>query len=466
MAAINGMINDMVDEDAWYHAYQSRDRRFDGVFFMGVTSTYIYCRPICPSRTPKRENVRFFLTATAAEREGFRACKRCKPERAPGHHNDGVIPDQVRKALHLIENGFLDHDTVERLANVVGLTSRHLRRMFAEHMGITPASLAQTKRLQIAKQLIERSSLPLSQIAFQAGFQSVRSFNARIKEAFSVTPTDLRRGARGTPGMWTEIRLRISYRPPYPWRRVQEILRAELLPGIESLDETTYKKLIMLDGELAAVELHHDAAGNCFELAIQYRSPPSCTIRSFVVQARVFLDAAADPLRLSHCFVGTDLARRFEQGVRLIGALDPLQMAVRLILQQTMSPDAATRVLLHLCEDVGDGVSPLPELKRVFPDPHRVQHAVGRVPVIAPAKAAIGTLCRQLSAGRIDLYPVAEPSALREQLRLIAGIDPTTADAIAMRATGYPDLPCSDGRFESFRPWRSYARFAAECGGS
>ncbi len=446
-------------EDVWFHAYESRDRRFDGVFFLGVKSTYIYCRPICPARTPKRRNVRFFQTATAAEAAGFRACKKCKPERSPLGTLPSGIPDVVRKSQHLIARGYLGGQSVEDLANVVGVTSRHLRRLFLTHLGMTPQAIAQSQRLQVAKRLIEQTSLPLTQIAFESGFRSVRAFNLRIREAFDVAPSELRRSAKGKPGAWTVVSLRVGYRPDYPWQDVRDRLVLESLPGTWSIGNTHVSKLLMLDEEISLVRIRHLQEESCFQMEVHYRSPPTCTIRSFVTQAEVLLDTAADPMRLERFFAAHRVPHLGER-LRLVGALDPLEMAVRQILLQKMKRSEASGFMQQLCEDVEPEVASEFELTRVFPCARRLASKLSDSGC-GSVESIIGLLSHRVAAGEIELYPTAEPDRLRNQLMSIDGIGRRAAAIIAMRATGYPDFAISDdAEATRWRPWRSYAFIA------
>ena len=450
----------MSDEDVWYLAYQSRDERFDGVFFLGVKSTSIYCRPICPAKTPKRENVRFFSTATAAEREGFRACKRCKPESAPLNRQSDNVPETIRRALHLIENGFLDESCVDALADQIGITARHLRRQFTHYLGISPKSLAETRRLQLAKQLIEQTSLPLTRIAFDAGFQSLRTFNARIKKDFNTTPTELRRRAEKQSDVWSNLQLKITYRPPYPWSQVRKKLNNELLEGAESIDDDVFSKLIKLENEILLFQIRHIANENCFELSVYYQSLPNCRIREFATRTKLFTDAAANPLILQQHFAGSNLENSFQKGVRLLGTLDPLQMSVRTILQQTFTSPMTTKIMCAMCEKIETKSLPHASLYHVFPSADHLLKRIDNLDIPLVHQSQIQKLCLGILDRQIDLSAVSDPFMLQEKLQSMVGLNQTLATYIAIRTTGYPDLAIKMSENDASRPWRSYAFMA------
>ncbi|QDU10406.1 DNA-3-methyladenine glycosylase 2 family protein [Gimesia aquarii] len=448
----------MNEEDIWYLAYQSRDQRFDGVFFLGVKSTSIYCRPICPAKTPKRENVRFFLTATAAEREGFRACKRCKPELAPLHFQSADIPEQIRRALHLIENGFLDEACIDSLAQQLGITARHLRRQFTRHLGISPKSWAQTRRLHLAKQLIEQTSLPLTRIAFDAGFQSIRTFNAHIKKDFGSTPTQIRNKASKESGIWSNIRLKITYRPPYPWHQVCQLLKNELLENVETLEDHVYSKLMKIEDEILLLKVRHLTLEHCFELSVSYQSLPGCNIRDLVTQTRLFTDVAANPLLLQQHFTNSTFEKRFQEGVRLVGTLSPFQMSVRSILQQSMKAELATKLMRAMCEKIELNSLPCSRLSFVFPHAEHLLERIRDLDIPPEQFGQIQNLCLAIINQKMNLSPVSDPFRLQNDLISLVGLSPKIATYIAIRSTGYPDL--SFNRSDSFRPWSSYAFLA------
>lgn len=446
-------------EDSWYAAYVSRDRRFDGVFFLGVKSTYIYCRPVCPARTPKRQNVQFFTSAAAAEREGYRACRRCHPECAPLHRRADGVPEEVRRALHLVDNGLLDEHGVELLAARVGVTARHLRRLFAEHVGTSPRALAQARRARLAKQLIDQTALSLTQIAHEAGFRSVRTFNACIRRSFGATPTELRRRSV-TPDMdGADLLLKISYRPPYPWEQVRQQLLADRLPGVEAVGDECFSKLLTTGSEVLQIRFRHRPDTHDFEFSVRGAWRSFRGVCDLVTMAKRFVDTAADPLQLEEHFAGSALADRFACGVRLLGAIDPLQVATRAILRQELTNEEATGCMLKLCEPVRGAMTEPGSLDRIFAPLQRLLSTEPSRVFPARSGRAIQVMGHAIQGGQIDLSPLASPLEVRDRLAALPGIAQETATEIAIRVTGYPDLSDEDDH-ASYRPWRSYARAA------
>src|SRR5919106_3922323 len=247
----------VLDREACDRARIARDPTYDGLFFTGVRTTRIYCRPVCPVRPAKSENVVFFPTAAAAERAGFRPCLRCRPEAAPGTPAWRGTSSVVSRALGLIGAGALDDSSVERLAERLGVTARHLRRLFLEHLGATPLDVALTRRAHFAKKLLDETSLPVHDVAIAAGFGSVRRFNDHVRRTYQRTPTELRRAARPrTVGDAAgSYRFRLAYRPPYDWNAVLAFLAARATPGVEAVDQLRYRRTISIDGVAGAIEV-------------------------------------------------------------------------------------------------------------------------------------------------------------------------------------------------------------------
>ncbi len=275
-------------------ARRSRDARFDGRFFIAITSTRIYCRPICPSRAAKDEHVRYYASAAAAEVAGYRPCLRCRPEASPGTPAWLGTGALVSRALRLINDGALDHDTVDRLADRLGITARHLRRLFLQHLGATPRDVAVTRRVHFAKKLLDETMLPFDQVAEASGFGSVRRFNSQIRSTFTRTPTQLRRLARQRGGDEIErYRFRLAYRPPYDWDAVLAQFAARVTPGIECVDDRRYRRTVALDGHDGTIEVRpldgHDA------LSLEVRFPDPCALLSLVERVRRMFDLGADP---------------------------------------------------------------------------------------------------------------------------------------------------------------------------
>ena len=335
-----------LDPEALNRARMSRDPRFDGKFYIAVTSTGIYCRPICPSRYAKRANVRFFGTPAAAEAAGFRPCLRCRPEAAPGTPAWLGTAAVVRRALRLINEGALDEDSVGGLAARLGIGPRHLLRLFARHVGASPLAVAQTRRLHFAVCLLEQTKLPITQIALAAGFGSSRRFNDAFRNTYRRAPRELRRArgrGGGAAGGGEEVVLRLAYRPPYDWQHLREFLRARAVPGVERVDARGYARTVACEGGHALVCVHALPGEDALELRVA-GAPPAALLQLSSAARRVF-DLAADPAR-----IGAELrvrsARRAaacEQrpGLRIPGAWDPFECAVRAVLGQQVSVAAS-----------------------------------------------------------------------------------------------------------------------------
>lgn len=470
----------VLDQLACDRARQSRDARFDGRFFIAVTSTGVYCRPICPARSPKDENIRYFPTAAAAEAAGFRPCLRCRPEASPGTPAWFGTSGVVSRALRLIGEGALDEAGVEGLSDRVGLTARHLRRLFAEHLGATPLEVALTRRAHFAKQLLDETSLSCEQIAMAAGFGSVRRFNGEVRRTFHRTPTELRQLARTRAGTDSgRYRFRLSYRPPYDWASVLAFLAARATPGVERVDGEHYARSITVDGRHGAIAVSPAASGPTLVLDVQFGDPRA--LLSIVERVRRIFDLGADPIVIGEC-LGNDrwLRRSLERhpGIRTPGAWDGFELAVRAILGQQVSVRAATTMAGRLAERFG---SPLPpqsgtvNLLYIFPTPEQLASVeIESIGVVRSRANAIRALAREVSSGAIKFGAAANPEDTLSRLVAIPGIGDWTAQYIAMRALGEPDAfpsgdlvlrrmagNCSarelDRRSAAWRPWRAYA---------
>jgi AraC family transcriptional regulator of adaptative response / DNA-3-methyladenine glycosylase II len=331
----------MLDRLACDRARRSRDPRFDGCFFVGVTSTRIYCRPICPARAPKDENVRYFATAAAAEAAGFRPCLRCRPETAPGSPAWKGTSTLVSRAVRLIAEGALDGEGVERLAERLGVTARHLRRLFRQHLGASPREIADSRRVHFARKLLDETSLGCREIAIASGFGSLRRFNARIRETFRRTPTELRRrrelGVR-SPGQY---RFRLGFRSPYDWAGMLRFLGAHTVPGIESVSSSSYRRAISVDGKSGSIEVSLGESGRWLDLTVRF--PETRALFLIVERTRRLFDVDADPLSIEEhlrCdpLLRPPLARH--PGVRVPGGWEPGEVRVRLSISSSESFEA------------------------------------------------------------------------------------------------------------------------------
>jgi len=469
-----------LDPEALNRARVSRDPRFDGKFFIAVTSTGIYCRPICPSRYAKRAHVRFFGSPAAAEAAGFRPCLRCRPEAAPGTPAWLGTAAVVRRALRLIEAGALDEDSVEALAGRLGIGPRHLLRLFVRHVGASPVAVAQTRRLHFAVCLLEETRLPITQIAMAAGFGSCRRFNDAFRHTYRRAPSELRRAGRGAAARSTEeVVLRLAYRPPYDWEHVRAFLAARAVGGVERVDARGYARTVACEGGHALVRVAPLRGEDALELRVA-GAPPAALLQLSTAARRVF-DLAADPQR-----IGAELAAdaliapliRARPGLRIPGAWDPFECAVRAVLGQQVSVGAGRTFAARLVERMGRAIhNGADGLTRLFPDAAALAVAPLESLGITRSRAAtLRALARAVLERRIDFS--AAPEEVSAALVALPGIGTWTAQYVALRALGEPDaLPSGDlvlrrmaaratrllsvreleERARAWQPWRGYA---------
>jgi AraC family transcriptional regulator of adaptative response / DNA-3-methyladenine glycosylase II len=465
-----------LDPDICYRAVRSRDPRFDGRFFTGVLTTGIYCRPICPARTPRRENVRFFACAAAAQAAGLRPCLRCRPETAPGTPAWSGSAATVSRALRLIEDGFLDRGGVDELAGALGVGARHLRRLFAEHLGASPHSVAATRRIHFARRLLDETSLPVTEIAFSAGFSSIRRFNAAFRAAFGRPPSDFRRSCSHEAG--AVIRLRLQRRRPYDITAVLRFLADRAIPGVERVGDN-YRRTVTVNGVAGVIEITARPDGG-----VELKAPASLSraLPELVARTRRLFDLDADPeLVATHLGRDPGLAPMVERwpGLPLPGAWDGFEMLVRAIVGQQVSVSAARTLLGRIAREYGEQVGGEGKLQVVFPRPERLARArVERLGIVGTRARALRAAAGAVAAGRIALDLSSPPEQVSSGLTDLAGIGEWTAQMVAMRALGDPDaFPASDLglvqgaraalgtssprelqlRAEAWRPWRAYA---------
>jgi AraC family transcriptional regulator of adaptative response / DNA-3-methyladenine glycosylase II len=464
-----------LDFERCYRAVDSRDQRFDGWFYTAVTSTGIYCRPSCPAVTPKRENVRFFPSAAAAQRAGFRACKRCRPDAAPGSPEWDVRADLVGRAMRLIGDGVVDREGVPGLASRLGYTERHLHRLLTAELGAGPLALARAQRAQTARILVETTGLGLAEIAFASGFGSVRQFNDTIQEVYAQAPSQLRerhRVARAEPG---SINLRLAYRSPLHIPALLDFLEWRALPGVEERVGSAYRRALVLPHGSATVTLRPAARW----VSATLRLADVRDLAPAVARCRRLFDLDADPDAVD-ATLGADVALsaavRDEPGVRVPRAVDGFEMAVRAVVGQQVSVAGARTTLTRMIRAAGGSGPaeltgfPAAEVVAELPD-----EAFG---MPAARRQTIRALAAAVAAGKLDLEPGADREESVARLLELPGIGAWTAGYVAMRAIGDPDvflptdlavrrgaaalgLPHSpkalEARAELWRPWRSYA---------
>jgi AraC family transcriptional regulator, regulatory protein of adaptative response / DNA-3-methyladenine glycosylase II len=487
----------VLDPHVFYKALQTRDERFDGRVFVGVVSTGIYCRPICPARPARVENCRFFPSAAAAQEAGFRPCLRCRPETAPELGSWRGTSNTVSRGLALIAEGVLDRDAagVDELADRLGVGARQVRRLFQRHLGASPLAVAQTRRVLFAKQLIVETNLPMAEVAFVAGFRSVRRFNETFRALFQRPPSALRRApalsiARPLPlplsprsSGETGVTVRLSYRPPYDWPAILSYLAARAIEGIERVDRGRYCRTLFHDGQIGTVEVTHDADAK--SLAATIRFPSIRALPSVIGRIRRVFDLGAD-VRLIGGHLARDplLARLvvLRPGLRVPGGWDGFEVAVRAVLGQRRSVEAARELagqLARLCGTRIDSQAGHTALTRVFPTAAQVARAdLSKLGIPANRRRTLTVLAQAADADRRLFQPRGTVEETVSKLRALFGVGDWTAHTIALRALGEPDaFPASDRgllrgagrcgaamtpaelveRAQPWRPWRGYA---------
>jgi AraC family transcriptional regulator of adaptative response / DNA-3-methyladenine glycosylase II len=467
------------DFEHYYRAVRSRDARFDGWFFVGVTSTGIYCRPSCPAVTPKRANVRFYPSAAAAQSGGFRACKRCRPDATPGSSEWNSRADLAGRAMRLIADGVVDREGVAGLARRLGYTERHLHRMLVAEVGAGPIALARARRAHTARLLIETTSLPITDVAFAAGFASIRQFNDTVRAVFATTPTEMRR-ARGRRNEAGSIALRLPYRAPFDGDSLFGFLGDRAVPGVEELVDGVYRRTLRLPHGAAIVEL---SLGDD-HIRCGLRLEDLRDLGAAVQRCRRLLDLDADPVAVADVLGADPLLSslvRSAPGLRVPGSVDGAELAVRAVLGQQISVAGARSLAGGIVASCGQPLSePLAEdggLTHLFPEPAAIADA-DLVAVPAARRGALSNLARALADGEIALDPGADREEAERQLVALHGIGAWTASYIAMRALGDPDAflptdlgvrralvrldqpgdpPSAVALAERWRPWRAYA---------
>jgi len=474
-------------------ALGARDPRFDGIFFVGITSTGIYCRPICPARVSVPDHRRFFETAASAELAGFRPCLRCRPELAPGLGQVDAVSRLARMAAQCIEAGALNGHGVGHLASELGVSERHLRRVLERELGVSPLELARTHRLLLAKRLLADTSLSVTRVAYASGFQSLRRFNAVFRERYRLSPSAVRRPDQGTrasgrpqgatSATTDTVRLTLAYRPPMAWETLTGMLQAESLPGVDQAEQGRYRRTVRL-GDRTGVVSVADAGSdsgrqgrNHVEVDVSTSLLP--VLMPLLSRLRHIFDLDAQPTVVDqHLTQGGlgDLVRQ-TPGLRIPGAIDGFEVALRVLLfdDGTAGGELAGRVIRALGDPISTGIA---GLDRLAPTADRVAEigasglqALG-VPVAVAVPLAI--LAREIASGRLRLEPHRDVNATEETLLAIGGMNPRWATAIVLRALYWPDafdpadsqLQLAAGestmnglaaRAEQWRPWRGYA---------
>lgn len=471
----------LLDQDICYRAIASRDARFDGRFFTGVRTTGVYCRPVCPARTPQRRNVQFYPSAAAAEAAGFRPCKRCRPEAAPGTPAWNGTEATVSRALRIIADDAADAADMNALATRLGVSARHLRRLFDTHVGAAPADVIRTHRLHTARRLLTETTLSIQDVAYAAGFGSVRRFNDAFKAAYDAPPSAYRNGAACRANLNGRFELRLTYRPPFAFDAILSFLAMRALPGVEAVVENKYYRAARAGSDAGIVAVTHDPARHALRLRIPINVAPA--LPQITAAARRVFDLSADGHVIDTALSAdkrlAPLVRNLP-GLRVPGAWDPFETAVRAVIGQQISVAGARTVAGRIASLFGDELhQPDGDVVRLFPTPQQLADAPVEQAGMPRARAdAIRGLARALLADERVLDPSASLDGAIETLCALRGFGPWTAHYVAMRALGQPDAfptgdlglrkAASDGdtllssaaltaHAETWRPWRAYA---------
>ena len=468
------------DHEVCYRALVARDTRFDGVFFVGVRTTGIYCRPVCTAKTPGRQSCRFFASAALAEQAGFRPCLRCRPELAPGNAPVDSQRTIARAAAARIEGGALANGgSLETLAASFGLSSRQLRRSVRKELGVSPIQLAQTGRLLLAKRLIAETQLPLVQVALASGFESVRRFNALFRSHYRLTPSALRRAAP-LPAAADCLRLVLAYRPPLAWHALLRFLAARAIPGVERITDVAYQRTVTVGEHRGWLSVSPVADRHL--LAVELSTALAAALPTILLRLRNLfdLDARLD-IVAGHLAVDPLLAALVERqpGLRVPGAFDPFELGLRAILGQQVSVRGASTLAGRVAQQFGEPIqTPLPDLNRITPTADAIAGARSTTLAACGLPRARAETLRNLACvvvrREIDLEPGANAGEIVARLMELKGIGPWTAQYIAMRALRWPDAfpagdlglikasrlksgPALEKAAERWRPWRAYA---------
>jgi AraC family transcriptional regulator of adaptative response / DNA-3-methyladenine glycosylase II len=460
-----------LDPESCHRALDTHDPRFDGLFFVGISSTGIYCRPVCPTRQTKRENRTFYPTAAAAEAAGYRPCLRCRPELAPGRSSVDAVNAWARAAVRRIEDGALGEMSLEELASELGISARHLRRVVQSEYGVSPVELAQTQKLLTAKGLLTDTDLPIGEVAMASGFASVRRFNALFGERYGLTPSKLRKkgGATGRDSIMCSV----SYRPPLDWCGLIDFIAYRAACGVEAIDGTAYLRTVSIKGRSGWIRVTPELGVRSAELGtrnselregrseigisespshkrhslkVEVSNSLAPVLPEVLVRVRRLFDLAAEPCAIAEALGELVL----NPGIRVPGAFDGFEIAVRAILGQQVSVQAASVIAGRFSQAFGEPIdTPYPQLNRLTPSPAKIAALdpsdIAATGIIASRARAIVSLAQAIVDKEIVLRPGSDVAATMARLCKVPGIGPWTAEYVAMRSLSWPDaFPASD----------------------
>ena len=461
----------MLTNDQCYQAILSRDRRFDGLFFIGVSSTRIYCRPVCTVKIPRPENCTFYPSAAAAEQAGYRPCLRCRPELAPGSAKIDAVGRLAASVAGQIEEGALTKCSVNELASSLGISDRHLRRVLQQEFGVTPIQLAQTQRLLLAKRLLTDSNLSITDVAFASGFSSVRRFNTLFQKHYRLNPLALRQATNLPP---ETIRCELVYRPPFDWQALLNFLQNRAITGVEMIEGDRYWRTVKLGEYQGWIEVYPIPKQD--KLQVELSASLVAVILPVLSRVKAFFDLAADPVLIAHHLSNIAV---FYPGLRVPGAFSGFEVAIRAILGQQVSVKAATTLMGRLVKAFGTPIETTNAgLTHLTPTPAQIAQVplkeITALGIIATRATSIQAIAQALLDGDLNLNTYSEIDATVAFLKKLPGIGDWTAQYIAMRVLAYPDaFPHADLGLrralkvekstqvlqlaEAWRPWRAYA---------
>jgi AraC family transcriptional regulator of adaptative response / DNA-3-methyladenine glycosylase II len=470
----------ILDSRICYRALKARDARFDGRFFVAVSSTRIYCRPVCTVKPPKRENCRFFPSAAAAEAGGYRPCLRCRPELAPGNASVDATSRLAQAAASMMEDRTLDQEGLDTLAGRLGITDRHLRRAFGAEFGVSPVEFAQTQKLLLAKRLLTDTALPVTEVAFASGFGSVRRFNALFRQRYRLRPGQLRAPLRGGAPIAAAdvLKFELSFRPPFDWSAVSAFLGVRAIAGVEAVEGGCYRRTVRIpiDGKEHSGWIAVEMSPGKPTLRVAVSASLAKAVPPVLSRVKALMDLACHPAEVAQAL---GALAKHHPGLRVPGAFDGFEMAVRAILGQQVTVAGARTVAGRFAGTFGDPIAtPFDSLTTLFPTATRVAALPpGSIACLGMPGARARTvvaLARAVADGRLALVPNADIEATLDALRALPGVGEWTAQYIAMRALSWPDaFPHTDlgvmkalgetgarrvlAAGEAWRPWRAYA---------
>lgn len=465
----------LLNDEQRFKAIATRDRRFDGLFFVGVKTTGVYCRPGCPSKLPLRGNCVFFNHPAIAEAQGYRPCLRCRPELAPGQPLDDANDDLLRSAFVHIQAGALNNLNVASLAAKFGLSERHFRRLIFSRLGVSPVQLAQTQRLLLAKQLLSETNLPIIEVAFSSGFSSLRRFNDLFKKRYRIPPSALRKEHRNKRPVRANDRFicRLAYRPPFDWESLLAFFKSRQFTGVESVSDGAYSRTVRIGKASGWIVVRHRK--QCSEVVVEFSSELVAVLSTVLSRVRCLLDLDAVPERINQSLGELSSGN---PGLRVPGAFDCFEMAIRAILGQQISVKAATTLAARLVQKFGERFSLSGELTHFSPTAEIIAKAsepeLIEIGVTRARAQSILALSRAIAQKRFSLDAPVSVKNVLVQLQSLPGIGEWTAQYLAMRALRWPDaFPASDlvlmkilkvstpkqalALAEQWRPWRAYA---------